>query len=142
MTQKTEGTTRREFVAAGAGAAMVATFGFNRMARADHHEAAAPITQIVGVKIKEGQEEGAVELLKTLTAAVEKAEPDVLAYIAHRSKNDPLQVVFFEVYKDQAALDAHGQTPHMAELGPKFGTFFDLATFDVQPYDRVGGYMR
>ena len=70
MSDRSEGTTRREFVAATAGAAAVATFGFNRMAQADHHM--APITQLVKFKIKEGQEDSAVELLKTMTAAVEK----------------------------------------------------------------------
>ena len=140
MSEKSEGATRREFVAASAGLAAVAAFGFNRIAQADDGDEL--ITQIVKFKIKEGQEDGAVELLQTLTAAVEKEEPGVLAYIAHRSKNDPSEVVFFEIYKDQAALTAHGSTPHMAELGPKFAEFFDLQSFDVKPLDRVGGFTR
>ncbi len=140
MSEKSEGTTRREFVAVSAGAAAVAAFGFNRTAQAADGDEL--ITQIVKFQIKEGQEDAAVELLQTLTAAVEKGEPGVLAYIAHRSKNDPSEVVFFEIYKDQAALTAHSSTPHMAELGPKFMECFDLQSFDIQPLDRVGGFSR
>ncbi|MCH7910049.1 MAG: putative quinol monooxygenase [Candidatus Hydrogenedentes bacterium] len=140
MSEKAEGATRREFVAASAGAAAVAAFGFNRIAQAQDGDEL--ITQIVKFKILEGQEDAAVELLETLTAAVEKGEPGVLAYIAHRSKNDPSEVVFFEIYKDQAALTAHSTTPHMAELGPKFAECFDLQSFDIQLLDRVGGFSR
>lgn len=140
MSEKSEGTTRREFVAASAGAAAVAAFGFSRTAQAADGDEL--ITQIVNLKIKEGQEDAAVELLQTLTAAVEKAEPDVLAYIAHRHKSDASKVMFFEVYKNQAALTAHSSTPHMAELGPKFGQVFDMQSFDIQQLDRVGGFSR
>ena len=139
MSEKMEGTTRREFVAATAGAAAVAAFGFNRMAQAQ--EGGALITQIVKFKIIEGQEDTAVELLKTLTAGVEKEEPDVLAYIAHRSQKDPSEVVFFEVYKDQAAVTAHGATAHMAELRQKFATTF-VPPLDIVQLDRVGGFTR
>jgi quinol monooxygenase YgiN len=139
MSEKPEGTTRREFVAASAGAAAVAAFGFNRIAQAQDDDEL--ITQIVKFKIMEGQEDAAVELLETLTAAVEKEEPGVLAYIAHRSKKDPSEVVFFEIYKDQAAVTAHGTTPHMAELRQKFASTF-VPPLDVQPLDRVGGFTR
>ncbi len=139
MSEKPEGTTRREFVAASAGAAAVAAFGFNRIAQAQDDDEL--ITQIVKFKIMEGQEDAAVELLQTLTAAVEKEEPGVLAYIAHRSKKDPSEVVFFEIYKDQAAVTAHGTTPHMAELRQKFASTF-VPPLDVQPLDRVGGFTR
>jgi len=141
MTQNSEGSTRREFVAAGAGAAMVATFGFNRMAQAAHHEEAAPITQIVKFKLKAGNEDAAIKLLQTMTAAVEKEEPGVLAYIAHRSKKDPSEVVFFEVYKDQAAVDAHGTTAHMNEMRTQFMNVF-VPPLDLQPLDKVSGFMR
>lgn len=139
MPERSEGTTRREFVAATAGAAAVATFGFNRMAQAE--DGAMPITQIVKFKIKEGQEDAAEEVLRTMTAAVEKEEPGVLAYIAHRSKKDPSTVVFFEVYKDQAAVAAHGTTEHMGVMRMKFATTF-VPPLDLEPLDRVGGYMR
>ncbi len=139
MSEQSIGTTRREFVAAGAGAAAVAAFGFNRMAQAEDSDAL--ITQIVKFKIKEGQEEAAEEVLRTMTAAVEKEEPGVLAYIAHRSKKDPSTVVFFEVYKDQAAVAAHGTTAHMGVMRQKFATTF-VPPLDLEPLDRVGGYMR
>ena len=141
MSEESKGTTRREFVAASAGAAAVAAFGFNRMADAAHHEGAMPITQIVKFSIKEGSEESAVELLKTMTAAVEKEEPGVLAYIAHRSKKDPSTVVFFEVYKDEAAVAAHGTTKHMGDMRMGFAKNF-VPPLDLEPLDRVSGYMR
>lgn len=141
MSEQSKGTTRREFVAASAGAAAVAAFGFNRMTEAAHHEGAMPITQIVKFTIKEGQEESAEELLRTMTAAVEKEEPGVLAYIAHRSKKDPSTVVFFEVYKDEAAVAAHNTTKHMGEMRAKFMDNF-VMPLDVEQLDKVGGFMR
>lgn len=141
LAEKNKGMTRREFVAVGAGATTGAMFGFNRLAQASHHESAAPITQIVKFKLKEGQEEVAVELLTTFISATEREEPGVLVYMAHRSKNDPSEVVLFEVYEDEAAYEAHRTAPHWVRISTQFMDAI-VPPLDVQPLDRIGGFMR
>jgi len=42
-------------------------------------------------------------------------EPGCLRFDVYRDAKDPNTVCFYEVYKDQAAFDAHLQTPHFAE---------------------------
>jgi quinol monooxygenase YgiN len=139
MSDEQQGATRREFVAATAGAAVVAAIGFNRMSEAE--DLLGPITQIVTLTLKAGAEEKAIATLQELTAAVKANEPGVLVYIAHRSQKDPTKIVFFEVYKDLAAAANHGKQPHMAKMFGMSKEIFD-GPMDIQKMDRVSGYSR
>jgi quinol monooxygenase YgiN len=139
MSDEQHGTTRREFVAATAGAAMVATFGFSRMTQAE--DTPSVVTQIVTLTLKAGAEEKAVSVLQELTAAVKANEPGVLVYIAHRSQKDPTKVVFFEVYADAAAVANHSKQPHMAKMFAAAKDIFEPG-MDIQKMDRVAGYSR
>lgn len=40
-------------------------------------------------------------------------EPGTLIYAVHRVKDAPLSRVFYELYRDRAAFDAHEQQPHV-----------------------------
>lgn len=139
MSDQHEGTTRREFVAATAGAAMVATFGFSRMTHAE--DSASVITQVVTLTMKAGAEEKTATVLKELTEAVKANEPGVLVYIAHRSQKDPTKIVFFEVYADEAALANHSKQPHMAKMFASAREIFEPG-MDIVKMDRIGGYSR
>ncbi len=139
MSDEQHGATRREFVAATAGAAMVATFGFSRMTQAE--DTPSVITQIVTLTLKAGAEDKAIATLQELTAAVKANESGVLVYIAHRSQKDPTKIVFFEVYQDAAAVANHGKQPHMAKMFAMSREIFD-GPMDIQKMDRVGGYSR
>ena len=140
MLHETSRLNRRHLIAAGAaGAAVAGSFGFNRLAAADASE--DMITQLAMFKINMDKEEEALELLAGLAKAVEENEPDVLAYMAHRDKDNPEELIFFEIYKDAAALTAHGQTPHLGKLRAKFVTHFKPPLKIVQ-LDRIGGYHR
>ena len=141
MAQQNKGTTRREFVAVGAAAAAYGTFGFRRTTRADHHETAEPITQIVKFRIIEGQEESLLAMLSAFIATTEQVELGVLTYLAHRSKEDPSEVVLFEVYKDEAAYETHRTAPHWASISTEFTNAIELP-LDVQLLDRIGGFSR
>ncbi len=139
MSDEQHGATRREFVAATAGAAMVATFGFSRMTQAE--DTPSVVTQIVTLTLKAGAEEKAIAVLQELTAAVKAAEPGVLVYIAHRGQKDPSKVVFFEVYADAAAAANHSKQPHMAKMFAAAKDIFEPG-MDIQKMDRVAGYSR
>lgn len=133
-------TTRRDFMAAGIGAAAVATLGFNRMAQAQ--EVASPVTVVVSFKLKEGKEEEAKALLKELTSGVKENEPGALAYVAHSHADDPLKITFIEIYRDQAALQAHRNDPAVQAALPKFGEVFDMGAPEVMSLNRVAGFTR
>lgn len=141
MSHQQEGTTRKEFMAAGAvGAALAAgAFGFVRTASAQ--EQAGAITQLASFKLVAGGEDEAVAALQELTKAVEANEPGVLAYVCYRSEKDASQVIFFEIYKDQAALAAHGQTEHLGKLRAGMGKLF-APPVEITRLTRVGGFIR
>lgn len=140
MNHKKE-TTRKEFLSSSAGlaagAAFLGSMGFNRMAHADGDV----ITQIARFGLQEGKEEAAKEVLTAMIAGVEKTEPGVLAYIGHFTDTDPKEVVFFEVYKDAAALKAHGTTPHMNEMRAKFMQVFK-PPLKLEKLTKVAGVTR
>ena len=47
-------------------------------------------------------------------AAASRQEPGCISYIPHRVQTDPDTIVIYEQYQDQAALDAHRNSPHFA----------------------------
>ncbi len=74
------------------------------------------VTIIAKLKVKPGSEKQLENAFRAMIAKV-RGEAGTEAYVLHRSVQDPTAFVFYEVYKDQAAFEAHGKTPHMAELG-------------------------
>ncbi|MDP3428297.1 MAG: putative quinol monooxygenase [Humidesulfovibrio sp.] len=52
-----------------------------------------------------------------------RQEPGCLMYVAHVHAEDPKRVLFYERWQDQAALDAHNATAHLASfravVGPR-----------------------
>jgi quinol monooxygenase YgiN len=101
-----------------------------------------PTTVIARFRIKEGKEEEALERLRAMAAAVEANEPGALAYVCHRAIDDPAEVIFFEVYKDDEAFGGHMQTPHMGEMRAAFGEVFDPTQLKIERLERVGGFAR
>jgi len=76
------------------------------------------ITVTAKLRINEGKADEFVAAAKKMIAAVKANEAGkTLAYDLYRSKSDPNLFMFIESYADEAALAAHGQTPHMAEFG-------------------------
>lgn len=41
-----------------------------------------------------------------------RAEPGNVSFTAHRAKDDPNDILLYEVYESEAAFDAHRQTEH------------------------------
>lgn len=64
---------------------------------------------------KEGKEKQAAELFRRLTTASRK-EPGCLGYTVHTHNERPREFFLYEVYKDQAALDAHRAAPHFQQI--------------------------
>ena len=67
------------------------------------------------IKIKDGSlEEGRAAIVKMMEAS--RAEDGCLDYTFAQDLSDPNTLILFERWRDQEALKAHGQSPHMAEF--------------------------
>jgi quinol monooxygenase YgiN len=80
------------------------------------------ITLTAKLTIKAGKEKEFETLMKGVVPKV-RQEPGNLAYTMCRSKENPRLFLFFEEYKDQEAIKAHGQ--HLRELGLDFSAYLD-----------------
>jgi quinol monooxygenase YgiN len=85
---------------------------------------------VARIKAKPGCEQKLEEAMRSMITKV-RSEPGCEQYILHRAIKDPTQFVFFEVYKDKEALDFHGKTPHMAELGKAMRELIESTTLDI-----------
>ncbi len=100
------------------------------------------VTIIARFKMQAGREDEALERLNKMVSAVQAQEPGALAYICHRSEDDPSEIVFFEIYADADALQAHGQTSYMREFRGAFARLFDASQVKIERLDRVAGFVR
>ncbi len=100
------------------------------------------ITIIARIKIKPGNEAEAEKAAAEMAAAVEANEPGAVAYLVHRSQRDPTDITVFEVYSDDEAFAAHGQTAHMAALQGKLAQVADLSAIKIERLERVAGFVR
>ena len=139
MSKVNDGNSRREFITAGIGAAALATIGFNRPVLGQ--DQSNYVSVMVSFRMQQGKEKDAVALLTGLTAAVKENEPGALSYAAHRHADDPLKITFFEVYKDQEALNGHRTAAHLQAFLPKFGEVFEQGA-EVSNLTRVAGFTR
>ncbi len=99
-------------------------------------------TVIARIKIQDGKEDEALAQLKKLAASVESEEAGALAYICHRSQDDPSEIVFFELYVDSNASQAHRRASHMSEFGAAFSDLFDVSQVKIERLDRLAGFVR
>ena len=100
------------------------------------------VTLLFRMRIQDGKEEEALAQLQKMANAVGENEPGALAYVFHRLQEDPMTVVLYESYVDDAAFQAHMKTPHMAELQSSISSLFDTSEMRVERLDRVAGVAR
>ena len=75
---------------------------------------AGVLTVVAKIRAAKGKGDALAALLAEQAAVVLKAEPGCLVYRPHRSTTDPDSFIFYEMYADDAAFDAHRQAPHLA----------------------------
>jgi quinol monooxygenase YgiN len=86
------------------------------------------LTIVAKMKIKPGKESDAEEALRGMIGYVRSAEPGTLRYVLHRGVADPTELLMYEQYADQAAVDTHGTSDRIQQL---FATLAPL--LDGQP---------
>jgi quinol monooxygenase YgiN len=65
-----------------------------------------------------GHEDEVAKIFATLQAA-SRQERGCLMYIVHRHKDDPRHFFIYEQYRNEAALQAHRESPHFQEYAVK-----------------------
>ncbi len=90
------------------------------------------ITLIASVKVKDGNMEKAIEVLKELVPKVRESEPGCLEYIPHTVKGSKFKntILFYEKYRDDEALKVHmaNLPKNMAEFSPLLEPGMDVKT--------------
>jgi (4S)-4-hydroxy-5-phosphonooxypentane-2,3-dione isomerase len=71
---------------------------------------------IARYQAKAGRGDEVASLLEEMAAAVARDEPACVLYRAARSVERPDVFILYEEYTDQAALEAHRETPHFRRL--------------------------
>jgi quinol monooxygenase YgiN len=51
-------------------------------------------------------------LVAETVEGIRASEPGTLIYAVHTVEGRPLERIFYELYRDKDAFDAHGETPH------------------------------
>ena len=68
----------------------------------------------VDMVVKPGMEEKCRELIRIMQEHSRK-EPGCVQYVGHQSTENPRRFFFYEVYKDEAALQAHRDAPYFKQ---------------------------
>jgi quinol monooxygenase YgiN len=68
----------------------------------------------VDMLVKAGAEEKCLELIRILHEHSRK-EPGCLMYLGHQSIENPRKFMFYEQYRDHAALEAHRSAPYFKQ---------------------------
>ena len=66
----------------------------------------------VTVQVKPERVEEFLDVIRHDAEHSEKDEPGCLRFDVIRDNDDPNRFYYYEVYRDEAALEAHRQTPH------------------------------
>jgi quinol monooxygenase YgiN len=100
------------------------------------------ITQIARFEIQKGKESQACEAFSKMAADVKANEPGCLMYAITRGQVNAQEVYVYEIYADQAALEAHRKTDHMLEFRKTFDECMNRGAFNVELLDEVAGFVR
>lgn len=79
---------------------------------------ASVVTLVVTMTFKPEHDQDFVNLARAFVAKVHALEPDTLLYALTKHPTEPHTYVWVERYRNLAALEAHGGSPHMAEVFP------------------------
>jgi quinol monooxygenase YgiN len=110
-------------------------------------EDATPFALVVRFTVRPGAEAQFDQLVAETAAGIRAGEPGTLVYACHRVESEPRQRIFYELYRDRAAFEAHEESPHarrfLAEREPllesKAVDFLALADGKTPVTTQAGG---
>lgn len=68
---------------------------------------------VVKFTLKPGHEEAFDALVSATLPGIRDREPGTLIYACHQVPDSPRERVFYEMYRDRAAFEAHEDQPHV-----------------------------
>jgi quinol monooxygenase YgiN len=71
-----------------------------------------PFALVVRFTVRPGCEADFDQLVAETAAGIRAHEPGTLVYACHTVQDAPRQRIFYELYANRAAFDAHEQAPH------------------------------
>ena len=80
---------------------------------------------VVEVRVKPGMNEKFLEVLHDDATHTEADEPGNLRFDFLQDVDDPQKFYYYEVYKDEAAIQAHRESPHYARYAAVIGDLLD-----------------
>ncbi|KKN55375.1 hypothetical protein LCGC14_0583120 [marine sediment metagenome] len=90
------------------------------------------VSLIATVRVKNGNMEKAIEVLKKIVPKVKESEPGCLEYIPHTVKGSKFKntIIFYEKYKDEEAFNLHmaNLPKNMKEFSPLLEPGMDVMT--------------
>ncbi|MCX5816528.1 MAG: putative quinol monooxygenase [Proteobacteria bacterium] len=92
------------------------------------------------LQAKSGKEPELENMLKAMVPHVQ-AEQGALAYVLHRAPKNPGKFLFYEKYRDQAAVDYHMSTPYLQQLFKKFDDLLAEAPI-VEIFEEIAAISR
>jgi len=98
------------------------------------------IVIIATFKAKAGQEKELEDALISIVPKVQEEEGTVM-YTIHKSKADPGQFLFYEKYKDKAALELHSSTPYFKAFAGQIGPYLE-GNPDIKIYKDIASIDR
>jgi quinol monooxygenase YgiN len=84
-----------------------------------------------------GSAAGFDRLVAQTLPGIRESEPGTLIYAVHRVDGQPLERVFYELYRDRAAFEAHEEQPHTRRFLDARGQY--LAGYTVDFLSLVDG---
>lgn len=89
------------------------------------------------LKVKEGGGPGFEAVFRELAAKVREFEPDNVFYEVFRSRSEPNTYKVLEMYRSEAAIEAHRNSAHFQEIVPKMAEFREGRP-EVEYLDGIG----
>lgn len=96
------------------------------------------ITVLAKLKIRPDGREAFEAAAAEMIEHVKANEPQTLQYVLLRSQGDANEFVFYEVYSDQAALDAHGTSAQMQKFFGAVGALL-AGQPEIKTYEEISG---
>lgn len=95
------------------------------------------IGAIARLKVHEGKGAEFEAVFRSLAAKVRSDEPGNKLYQLCKSRSDPNEYVVMEIYADQAAIEAHRNSPHFQAARPEFGRLLQPGPMNLELIDTV-----
>jgi len=88
------------------------------------------------ITAQEGKGDELEQAFKNLLPQV-RHDPGTVAYIAHRSIENPLKFFVYEKYEDQEALKRHTQTTHFKEFNSAIASLVNAGRPGIASYREI-----